>query len=167
MQRGLADAERALEARGVTKTKVNLAEQRTQARTFAHQMADDIGLNRLDLDPDKIGRLTGSEIVAIKEAAGAEMDKITAITKQLADPALPEAHRVGLTKMLAIVTETRDRTLSAVVRASSQKGRDLNFLRQVAHRTLDPGCLDAAREEGARRLAAHRRDRGEPGKAGA
>lgn len=134
----LADAERDLEARGITKTKVNLAEQRTQARSFAHQMADEIGISRLDLDPAKVGRLSGSEIVAIKEAATAEMDKITALSKQLADPMLPEAHRVGLLRMLEIAKETRDRALEAVVRASSQKGRDLNFLRQVAHRTLDP-----------------------------
>lgn len=134
----LADADRGLQDAGVRKTAVTMDEQRLQARAFAHQMADDIGMSRLDLDPKKVGRLTGAEIGAVKEAAVGEMDKIIALEQQMADPMTPESAKAGLSQLLDQAKQNRDTALNAVVRASSQKGRDLGFLRQVAQRTLDP-----------------------------
>jgi hypothetical protein len=134
----VAEADAALAANGVTKMRVSLDEQRAQAEPLRRSLAADLGMSVLDMDAQKAGRLTGAEIVALKEAAGQSMDQITALTKQLADPALSVADREGVATLLDNARAARDGLLQRVVTASSQKGRDLAFLRQVAQRTLDP-----------------------------
>jgi hypothetical protein len=134
---GVAEAEASLAAKGVTKTRVSLEDQRLQAEPLRQQLAADLGMSVLDLDRQKVGRMTGAEIVAVKEQAGQFMDQITALTKQLADPTLADADIASLNSMLDNARAMRDGLLERVVSASSQKGRDLAFLRQVANRTLD------------------------------
>lgn len=134
----IAEAEATLKAAGVTKMRVSLDEQRAQAEPLRRSLAADLGMSVLDMDPQKAGRLTGAEIVALKEAAGRSMDEITALAKQLADPSLIPADRQGVASLLDNARAARDGLLERVVTASSQKGRDLAFLRQVAQRTLDP-----------------------------
>jgi hypothetical protein len=114
------------------------AAQRAAAEPFRRELAADLGMSVLGLDAKKVGKLTGPQIVAIKEQAGQMMDQITALSKQLADASLPAAEREKLEGMLGNAKASRDGLLEQVITASSQKGRDLNFLRQVAQRTLDP-----------------------------
>jgi hypothetical protein len=108
----------------------------------------------LDLDPKKVRTLSGPEIVAVKEQAGQMMDQITALSKQIADPALGDADRAALDVMLSHARAQRDGLLERVVAATSQKGRDLAYLRQVAQRTLDPDVwmVNAKKALGARPL---------------
>lgn len=135
---GLAAGEADLAGKGITKMRVSLDEQRAQAEPLRRSLAADLGVSVLDMDPQKTGRLTGAEIVALKEAAGASMDQITALSKQLADPSISTADRAGVSTLLDNARAARDGMLERVITATSQKGRDLAFLRQIAQRTLDP-----------------------------
>jgi hypothetical protein len=136
LQPGLAEAERALTDKGVTKTKLTFAEQRAEAQRARQALAADLGVSVLDVEPKT--RMSGPEILRLKEKAGALMDQITGYDKLLADPATPAARKAGIAKFREAATGERDRLLEGVIRASSQTGRDLGFLRQVAQRTLDP-----------------------------
>ena len=139
IQRQLGEAIDAASARGVGRTVVPIAEGLERARSFA----EDIGADPLQIDPKKVGRLSGEEIVGMRSAAQQHMTQITEWSKQLANPDLPIEQRTQLDYLIRDAKGARDNLIEAVSRAASQKGRDLNFLKQLAQHSLDPDVWEA------------------------
>lgn len=133
-----------LSEQGLDKTKVTFAEQHGLARAFA----DALGIDRLQLDPK--ARLSGAEIVGVKEHATAIMDEMEATSKELAQGRLSAEEAETLETHLDNLRAENDQLLSHVVRGSEEAARDLGFLRQMAAHTLDPDTfvLEAKRRAG-------------------
>lgn len=152
IQRQLANAEASMEARGVTKERVPIAEGRARVQKMTRDALVEMGMDPLTMDLNKVKRLSGEEIVAFKQAATDKMDQVAALSKRLEAPGLGDDEREQLTHLLNQTIEDRDNILEKIVYAGSQKGRDLNFLRQIANRSLDPDVWVVQ----ARRLAGDR-----------
>ncbi|HEY9225834.1 MAG TPA: hypothetical protein VIP11_04255, partial [Gemmatimonadaceae bacterium] len=123
---------------GVEKIRVRTAEGMARVRQMTHATLVEMGMDPTTMDLRKVGRLSGEEIVAFKQAATHAMDQIAAISKRLEEAGLSPAEHGTLADQLEKTIEARDAILERVVHATSQKGRDLGFLRQIANRTLDP-----------------------------
>lgn len=107
------------------------------------QLAQDIGADPLSIDPRKVGRLSGEEIVAMRSAAQQHMAQIAEWSKMLSNPDLPIEQRTQLDYLIREAKQARDNLIESVSRAASQKGRDLNFLKQMAQHSLDPDVWEA------------------------
>ena len=127
-------AKERLAAEGFQKERVSMGAQRASAADFATQL----GISPLDVDPKKIGRMSGPEIERVKELAGQHMDMIAQLSKQLADPSITPAHAAELNSLLDEARDQNHAALQTIVRGSAQIGRDLGYLRQVAQHSLDP-----------------------------
>lgn len=90
------------------------------------------------LDPKKVERLTGAEIVGLKNVVSRNTEQMATLSKQMADPALGAAEKATLSDQIDQLHTQRDGLLSNIVTAQAQAGRNLGFLRQLSTRSLDP-----------------------------
>lgn len=99
-------------------------------------MAQSIGLRAADLSAGG-KRLTGPEMLAVRNLVGTNIDQMTSLTGQLADATLPIAQREALSAEMRSLDAQNASLLNAFVRARTQTGRDLNNLRILANRVND------------------------------
>lgn len=96
------------------------------------------GGDPLALAPDKAKRLSGEELLARRDVVSQNDDLIGSLSKQIESRTLsPDDHQAAVEAVSKAVAQN-DALLSDLVTGSSQKGRDLNLLRRIANRDLDP-----------------------------
>jgi hypothetical protein len=145
IQQQLAESEAKLLEQGKGKRVVHIAEGLDRARAFAKE----VGLDPLQIDGAKAGKLSGEQLTGLAQSAQLRMAQIAEWSKRLADPATPPEMRSELSGLINDAAEARDHMLDAVSKGRSQKGRDLNFLKQMTEHSLDPDVWEMQ----ARRLA--------------
>lgn len=123
-----------LKEQGLDKQKVSFETQRRAAQDFA----DNLNIDRLTLDPAKYGRLSGAEIVGLKNVLTQNLNMMGELSTQLADEHLSTGEGELLSDRIDKLRDQNDALLSKIVKESSEKGRDLGFLRQLSNGTLDP-----------------------------
>jgi hypothetical protein len=128
-----AETERA-KAQGLDKTKVTFETQRAAANDFAKS----INMDPTTLDPKKTGRLSGAEIVGLKSVLSKNLNDMGEASKKLADPDISVEDAEKLNDHLDGLRHQNDALMSKIVSETSEKGRDLGFLRQMSNATLDP-----------------------------
>ncbi len=133
-QAALNEALASAYANGLDKRAVNYAEQTKVRQAFA----DAVGLDRLQLDPRAFDRLSGAQVVGLKDVLSRNFDGIETLTKALGRPGLSVGEAETINAEIDRLRNQNEQALQGIVRGSSAAGRDLNFLRQMANRTLDP-----------------------------
>jgi len=128
-----AETERA-KAEGLDKTKVTFETQRAAANEFAKS----INMDPTTLDPLKTARLSGAQIVGLKNVLSKNLNDMGAVSKKLADPDISVEDAEKLNDHLDGLRKQNDALMSKIVSETSEKGRDLGFLRQMSNATLDP-----------------------------
>ncbi len=119
---------------GLDKTLVPFPAQQKVAQAFA----DAIGLDRLQLNRKALGRMTGAEIVGLKQKFSQNMDALEPLSQALASGTLDAKDVPVVQQKIAAIQAQNADLLHGIVHGSADVGRSLGFLRQVAHRTLDP-----------------------------
>jgi hypothetical protein len=119
-------------------------------RGQAMDFAKSIGADPLSVDLSKVRTLSGPEIVGLKNVVSRNTDEITTASKLLADPAIDPRTQAALSGRLDALRAQRENLLGAIITNTSQRARDLGFLRQISTRTLDPDVWEVQ----ARRVAA-------------
>ena len=135
-------------ARGQGKRLVPFAEGQGRARTFAEAM----GVDPKSIDLSKAAQFSGEQIVGLQHAAQQRMAQIAELSKRLADPTIPDAQRHEIGALIDSAKEAREQLIDAISKGRSQKGRDLNFLKQMTEHSLDPDVWETQ----ARKLAGDR-----------
>lgn len=128
-----AETERA-KAEGLDKTKVTFETQRAAANEFAKS----INMDPTTLDPLKTAKLSGAQIVGLKNVLSKNLNDMGAVSKKLADPDISVEDAEKLNDHLDGLRKQNDALMSKIVSETSEKGRDLGFLRQMSNATLDP-----------------------------
>lgn len=123
-----------LKEQGLDKRTVSFETQRQTAKDFA----DTLNIDRLTLDPSKYGKLSGAEIVGLKNVLTENLNMMGELSKQMAEPDLSVGESELLSDKLDKLRDQNDALLSKIVKETSEKGRDLGFLRQLSNGTLDP-----------------------------
>lgn len=112
----------------------SFAEQQAEASAFAKEFVQ----NPLDIDRQKLGKLTGAEIVGLRQVAAENTKMIEGLSQSIESGHLnADELRQANTMLDQAVASTND-VLGKIVRETAQTGRDLGFLRQVAKLTTDP-----------------------------
>jgi len=137
-QGALADAVGQLQEQGVSKARVPIAEQMQQTALLGKSTLRDLGIDPNNIDMNKVKNLSGPQILDLKNRATTAMDQVVALSKELERPDLPPMQRPALESLYEQAKQERDGLLESVMVASGQKGRDLNFLKQVSTKSLDP-----------------------------
>jgi hypothetical protein len=133
-----AEVQRLKDAGGLQVPIKSFAEQRGEAHAYANQFTEETGLDPLSIDNAKLKRLSGAEIVGLKNVVSRNTDRIAQLSKQLADPRLDASARGDIESTLDQLHTQRDGLLSNIVTAQAEAGRNLGFLRQLSTRSLDP-----------------------------
>lgn len=89
------------------------------------------------LPTDRAKQLSGEELLARRDLVRENDGLIQSLSKRLEEAATPEEHAQAA-ELLDKAVAHNDALLSDLVTGSSQKGRDLNLLRRMAVRSLDP-----------------------------
>lgn len=117
------------------KAVVTWEETKAQANRIARQL----GLDPTDVQLDPKRRLSGAEMLALRNVVRSNVEVIERETKRLAaDPSLTEAEREIAARAISAAERQNDALLARLIRAQSQTGRDLNALKILANSTLDP-----------------------------
>lgn len=90
------------------------------------------------LSPAAAKRLSGEELLARRDVVRQNDDLIANLSKAIESKTLPLADHEQAVELLNKAVQHNDALLSDLVLGSSQKGRDLNLLRRMANRSLDP-----------------------------
>ncbi len=121
-------------AKGLDKGYVPFSEQ----QKVAHAFADAVGVDRLQLDRRRFGRMSGAEIVGMKEALTQNLDQLEAQSRIANDAQATAGDRATAQAAISQIQAQNEDLLAGIVHGSSEAGRSLGFLRQIAQRTLDP-----------------------------
>jgi ribosomal protein S18 acetylase RimI-like enzyme len=106
----------------------------THAETQA--VADELGLDPRRL-LDKEGRLSGAELLAIRDVISSNAKRIVELSTQAQNPALGVGDKDALLKEIGQLTGENDQFLRRYTKQREQAGRDLNALRIIARNSLD------------------------------
>lgn len=128
-----AEVER-LRAQGLDKYRVGLDVQRQQASEFAKTF----GFGPNELDQNKVARLSGAEIVGLKNILTRNLDELTQLTKAAGRDGASMHDVQAADERGTVLRQQNQSLIQKIIRATSQKGRDLGFLSQMAHTSLDP-----------------------------
>lgn len=118
----------------------------SRTKAMATRRAKEMGLDASDVDESllKRNRLSGVEMLAIRNVVSGNIEELETLSRQLAKKIGPDGEdlSVGEIEQLGIriarIQKTNDKLLDQFIRARSQTGRDLNNLKILANRTLDP-----------------------------
>lgn len=121
-------------ANGLDKGYVPFSEQQKVAQSFA----DAVGLDRLQVDRKALMRLSGQQIVGLKQALTTNLDNLEAFSRVANDAQASAADRAQAQAAITQLQAKNEHLLAGIVHGSSELGRGLGFLRQIARRSLDP-----------------------------
>jgi hypothetical protein len=95
----------------------------------------------LGIDPDQIvareRRLSGAEMLALRNLVSENVDRVAESSRQLMDPRLSDDSRRELQEQIGRLTGRNEVYLSRFIKERSQAGRDLNNLKIIAKKNLD------------------------------
>lgn len=92
----------------------------------------------LALEPKAAKRLSGEELLARRDVVRQNDAMIADLSKAIESKTLSVADHQQAVELLDKAYKHNDALLSDLVTGSSQKGRDLNLLRRMANKSLDP-----------------------------
>jgi hypothetical protein len=140
-QRLAEHVQRAVEERGLDPKRTVTWEQTREA---ARQLGLDPGLVRF-VGKDGAGRMTGAEMLAVRNVVAENIAGIEATLRHLAENQgkLLDPEREALEQVVAAAEAQNAALLSRFVRARSNAGRDLNSLRMLANQSMDPVVWEA------------------------
>ncbi len=118
---------------GLDKTHVPFSEQRAAAQAFARL----IGIDPLQLKADFFSRLSGPEVVELKNKLKTNMADFDTFTQQLAKGGQSMEHIEAINASMDRLRAENDHLMTGIVRGAESAGRDLGFLRQYATHTYD------------------------------
>lgn len=121
-------------AQGLDKGYVPFSEQ----QKVAHAFADAVGVDRLQLDRRAFARLSGAEVVGLKDVLTANIDQLEVQSRIANDPTVSAADRQLAQEAITKIQRNNDVLLSGIVHGTSELGRGFGFLRQISARSLDP-----------------------------
>lgn len=99
---------------------------------------DLLGQNPKALAPAAAKRLSGEELLARRDVVNQNDQMIAHLSQLVESKTLPVAEHEQAVALLNKAVAHNDALLSDLVTGSSQKGRDLNLLRRMANKSLDP-----------------------------
>ena len=129
-----ADLER-LKAAGTDRERVGLDAQTEAAK---QNIQNSLKFMLTDLDPDKAAKLSGAEIGQLYEHLSNNAAQRTALLKEAGDPATSPERVAKINELIDGLQKDADAMAGNIVKGTAQKGRDLNYLRQVAQQSTDP-----------------------------
>lgn len=130
-----ADLER-LKSAGLDRERVGLD---AQTQTAKRNIADRLKFMLTDADPVKAEKLSGAEIGQLYEHLSNNAAQRTALLAEMAKPGTTAARTQEIGTLIDGLQKDADAMASNIVKGTSQKGRDLNYLRQIAQQSTDPG----------------------------
>lgn len=98
------------------------------------ELARSMGLDAGALASSSVKRLTGPEMLAVRNLVNSNIDQMGTLSRQLVDATLPEAQRNAVQMEMRSLDAQNVALLSKFVKARSQQGRDLNNLKILAER---------------------------------
>lgn len=104
-------------------------------------VADSLGLS--DVSKSEAARMTGPELLAIRNITSSNIDEMVKTARELDNPDLGDAERLVLEKKMGALDSQNYGLLDRFIKARSQKGRDLNNLKIVANLSSDPVLWNA------------------------
>lgn len=112
------------------------------------EVARDIGVSPNEVafvGKDGAGRMSGAQMLAIRNQIRENVQGIEEISRQLAmfGETMPDAQREMLERIVGEAEAQNSSLLSQFVRSRTQAGRDLNSLKILANQTLDPMLWEA------------------------
>lgn len=123
------EVERVVRREGMApKTKVTWEETRVLAKS--------IGID--DLQGQQVGRLDGPHMLAIRNLVSRNVDGLTVLYRKIATEAADPGVRRQVENQIAVLEHQNDALLARFVKARTQTGRDLNNLKILANRNMDP-----------------------------
>jgi hypothetical protein len=138
----------------VTTTDIHPKERVPWSET--RRLASQIGLDLTDPKTGRVNqRLTGPEMLATRNLISANIDALERLVKERADPLIGADRLPVVERNIAAIEAQNARLLERFIRARTHTGRDLNNLKIVANRTLDPAVwVQQARKLAGRDLTA-------------
>lgn len=100
--------------------------------------ADQLGLDVHGKGNELNRRISGARLLAIRNIISANIDRQEKWAGELANATLPQARRAQLERMNRVLDAQNSNLLGEFVRQRSAAGRELNALKIVANRSLDP-----------------------------
>jgi hypothetical protein len=98
-------------------------------------LASSMGLDKID---GKVGRLDGPKMLAIRNIVSQNVEALDGLYKKVNGGGIDVGERGAVDGQIAVLEKQNDALLSRFVKARSQTGRDLNNLKILANRTMDP-----------------------------
>lgn len=130
-----ADLDR-LKSAGLDRERVGLDQQTAQAKA---NIGDRLKFMLTDLDPAKAEKLSGAEIGQLYEHLSNNAAQRTALSQEMSKPGTTAARVQEIGTLMDGLEKDADALAGNIVKGTAQKGRDLNYLRQIAQQSTDPG----------------------------
>jgi hypothetical protein len=111
-------------------------EKRHVTHEETREVANELGLNPARL-LDKEGRLSGAELLAIRDVISSNAKRIVDLSNDATKPLLSVDDKDALLKEIGQLTAENDQYLRRYTRQREQAGRDLNALKIIARNSLD------------------------------
>lgn len=113
---------------------LSMAEQRVLADRFAKELV----ANPLEIDPVKLRKLDGYQVVGLKQVVQEQTALLESASRAVASGTLEGDELQAALRVIDEAQRASDEALSVIVRESAQMGRNLGGLRQLAKQSLDP-----------------------------
>lgn len=130
-----ADLER-LRSAGVDRERVGWD---VQAAAAKQNIAGHLKFMLTDFDADKAAKLSGADIGQLYEHLSTNAAQRTALLKEAGDPRTAPDRVAKINALVDGLEDDADAMAGNIVKGTAQKGRDLNYLRQIAQQSTDPG----------------------------
>lgn len=130
-----SDLER-LRANGVDREGVSLDKQTAAAKA---NIEGHLRFMLTDIDPAAAEKLSGAEIGQLYTELSNNAAQRTALLKEAAHPDISPDRASDISALIDTLQEQADKLSGNIVKGTAAKGRDLNYLRQVAQQSTDPG----------------------------
>lgn len=127
-----------IEQKGYTKKRV------THEETV--EVAKELGLDPERLIRNAERRLSGAELLALRDAISENVDAMESAAKVLADPQSTSPQRDEAQQLMTRLHNQTEQFTARFIREREQTGRDLNALKIIAQRSLDPAVWLAQAE---------------------
>jgi hypothetical protein len=102
------------------------------------EIAERIGLDVTSIAREKVGRLSGPEMLAIRNLVTQNIQHAEQLAKRMFNPDLGDEKRSEAARLIGMLDAQNDALLGRFVKERTQAGRDLNNLKIVAKNSLDP-----------------------------
>lgn len=126
-----AETERVVQQLGLSPKKV-------VTRAELRETAAKLGVDFTEGNRPTSTRMSGAQMLAIRNVVSANVAQLEGVSHELARPDLTVPDRRALEHTLGAIEGQNAHLLDRFIRARSEAGRDLNSLKVVANRTLDP-----------------------------